>query len=356
MTCRSLLIVSTGPFAGKSLLTIGIGRYFQQAGRRVTCLKPVGTAPVMRGGVLCDADALFVAEALGVTASPELVCPVVLDIERRLSLLEGEKIEAKELILNSFRTLSADADLCLIGGGARAGDGYSLGVPADVVASLLDARVLLVDRGGEPESIDPLLYLSDRFSDRLAGIVLNRVPEATRTVTMKLVVPFLEKQGHRVLGVIPQDDSLEYLTVAELAELLGAEVITPLDTTTVSVERYAVGAMHEESALHYFRRMRHKAVITGGDRADLQLAALETSTRCLVLTGGLYPPAPIVARAMELSVPILVVKEDTLTTVERIEARLGKLRLHGEEKVRRAIELVASSCDLPGLAGLLNMK
>jgi hypothetical protein len=355
MTNR-LLIVSTSPFAGKSLLTIGIGHWFIQAGRKIAYLKPVGTSPVMRDGILSDADALFVAEALGVEGNPELVCPVVLDTERRLALLEGELIDAKAMILAAFSTLSAGADLCLLGGAARAGDGYSLGVPADVVASLLDARVLLVDRGGEPESIDPLLNLSDRFADRLVGIILNRVPEATAPITKRLVVPFLTKKGLPVLGVIPQDDPLEFLTVAELADLLGAEVITPMDTTLLTVERYAVGAMRVESALHYFRRMRNKAVITGGDRADLQLAALETSTRCLVLTGGLYPPSTIVARAMESGIPILVVKEDTLTTVERIEHCLGRLRLRGEGKAQRACDLVAASCDLPRLAGLLNMK
>ena len=36
-----------------------------------------------------------------------------------------------------------------------------------------------------------------------------------------------------------------------------------------------VGAMSVESALSYFRRKPNKAVITGGDRADIQLAALE---------------------------------------------------------------------------------
>jgi BioD-like phosphotransacetylase family protein len=39
-----------------------------------------------------------------------------------------------------------------------------------------------------------------------------------------------------------------------------------------------VGAMSAENALSYFRRKAHKVVITGGDRPDIQLAALETST------------------------------------------------------------------------------
>ncbi len=36
-------------------------------------------------------------------------------------------------------------------------------------------------------------------------------------------------------------------------------------------------------------RGENMAVITGGDRTDLQLAALETSTTCLILTGSISP-------------------------------------------------------------------
>ena len=56
----------------------------------------------------------------------------------------------------------------------------------------------------------------------------------------------------------------------------------------------------------YFRRKPNKAVITGGDRADIQLAALETSTRCLILTGNLYPSPAVLNRAEELCVPVLL--------------------------------------------------
>ena len=68
-------------------------------------------------------------------------------------------------------------------------------------------------------------------------------------------------------------------------------------------DRYAVSASTGKKVL--LRKARNKAVITGGDRADIQLAALETSTKCIVLTGDLYPNAIILARAQECGVPIV---------------------------------------------------
>ena len=98
------------------------------------------------------------------------------------------------------------------------------------------------------------------------------------------------------------------------------------------VEYLMVGAMTAGSALTYFRRRPNKAVITGGDRHDVQLAALETSTRCLILTGNQRPSAVVLNRAKEVDVPIIVVEPDTLTTVQMVEPIFGKTALHQDRK------------------------
>ena len=70
-----------------------------------------------------------------------------------------------------------------------------------------------------------------------------------------------------------------------------------------------------------FRKQTNKAVITSGDRADIQLAALETSTTCLILTGNLRPSPLIVKQADEFDVAVLLVRSNTLETVEAVERR-----------------------------------
>ena len=93
-----------------------------------------------------------------------------------------------------------------------------------------------------------------------------------------------------------------------------------------------------DSAIGYFRRKSNKAVITGGDRGDIHLAALETSTRCLILTGNLRPSVRVLGKAAEEGVPVILVKEDTLTTTERVEAAIGHVRLSSPKQVARLRE------------------
>ena len=77
--------------------------------------------------------------------------------------------------------------------------------------------------------------------------------------------------------------------MAEFYDILGGEILAAHDHLHLPVEDVVIGAMTTAGALTYLRRAANKAVILGGDRADLALAALETSTSVLILTGGLYP-------------------------------------------------------------------
>ena len=99
------------------------------------------------------------------------------------------------------------------------------------------------------------------------------------------------------------------------------------DRMDTMIERFCVGAMDVEGALRVFRRIPRKAVVTGGMRPDIQHAALETDTRCLILTGGVTPNEGVRHRARMLGVPVLVVQGDTMATVERFEQLLGRVRI-----------------------------
>jgi len=97
-------------------------------------------------------------------------------------------------------------------------------------------------------------------------------------------------------------------------------------------------------------------VITGGDRSDIQLAALQTSTNCLILTGNLHPQDMIKGVAQEMGVPIVVSKYDTLTTIEIVEGFFGKSRFQQEKKTQRFQELLSEHFDFTSLYVTMGLK
>jgi BioD-like phosphotransacetylase family protein len=159
------------------------------------------------------------------------------------------------------------------------------------------------------------------------------------------IVPFLKANGITTLGIIQKDDVLGAVPVREIVTALHGRVLCCEDKQDELVEHFMIGAMNVESALKYFRKISNKAVITGGDRSDIQLAALETSTKCLILTGELYPNASILGRAQEAGVPVVLVRLDTASTLEVCENLSGYASMHSWSKIQRAAEVVEREID-----------
>lgn len=98
-----------------------------------------------------------------------------------------------------------------------------------------------------------------------------------------------------------------------------------------------------------------KAVITGGDRSDIQMVALDTPTVCLILTGNLRPTQEVLNKATSRSIPIVLVKEDTLTTVEKIDQLVGKLPVRTDKKVTQANKLFNQYVDFTKICSALGI-
>jgi len=83
---------------------------------------------------------------------------------------------------------------------------------------------------------------------------------------------------------------------------------------------FFVGAMSGDAppALPLFR-IQNKLAITGGDRSDMIVAALESSTSGIVLTNNIIPPQNIIAKAADKNVPLLLVPYDTFRTAKQID-------------------------------------
>ncbi|MDZ4246654.1 MAG: DRTGG domain-containing protein, partial [Dehalococcoidia bacterium] len=235
-----------------------------------------------------------------------------------------------DTIYRAYQELKKGKDAVVIGGGQDLFDGFSVGVSNIHFIEKYDLPLLLVDSPVFGEiNIDMIMAMHDRFKDKLTGIILNNIPPHQIHFINKYIVPFLTKQGIKVRGIIPVNPKLSSLSISEIKDILGGNIICCEGKEGEIIENFMVGAMNVEGALKYFRSQPNKAVVTGGDRADIQLAALETSTKLLILTGGLYPNSLIITAAREKNVPIMVAGDDTLTVVSKMGAAVGKVSIKG---------------------------
>jgi BioD-like phosphotransacetylase family protein len=344
---KALYITSIETFSGKTAFCLALGRRLRAQRRLVGYLKPLSTQPRQAPGGVIDEDAEFVARALELEEPPAALAPVVVTrevLERQLAGSLERNLAAE--VEQAFERVAAGKDVVLLEGGASLREGYAIGLSTVSMAERLGAQALVIVRwAGEMRAIDDALTARFRLGDALLGVVLNVVPEAGFQWASEVARPALERLGIPVYGVLPQEARLAAISVGELADALGARFLVLPDRRFALVETLTVGAMTVEAALPRFRRQPNKAVITGGDRTDIQLAALETSTRALILTGNMEPGAQVLERAEEAGVPVLLARQSTLEAVEAIERVFGKTRLGQPEKLARFEALMDAHFD-----------
>jgi BioD-like phosphotransacetylase family protein len=350
-----LLVTSTEDGTGKTAIAIALATLATERGATVGYMKPKGTSPESTVGKTRDQDPALARRVLDLDAEMHELEPVVYSPTFVREAIRGREDPAqlRNRIQDAFEAAAGDADVVVLEGGDALATGGIVDLTDPDVAELLDAEVLLVSHYTEPGDTDGILDAARQVGDRLAGVLYNDVSAAAFDELTDDVMPFLDGRGVDSVGAVPHDEQLAGVTVAELADSIGADLLTPAVDDGQRVERFAVGAMSASSALTAFRRTRNAAVITGGDRPDIQTAALQASgVVCLVLTGGYRPSNAVLGRANDAGVPVLLVESETRATVDRTEHRLRSGRTQRPETVERMAELLSESVDVDALLNL----
>jgi BioD-like phosphotransacetylase family protein len=356
---NALFVTSIEPHSGKSALCMALGKDLQAKGLEVGYMKPMSTQPWRTPeGELADEDVAFAIKTLDLDERATELSPVVVTASTLRSRLKGVgQDDLYEKILAAAERIGQDKDALLLEGGHSLREGYTMGIPNLRLAEGLGAPAMVFIRyHHEMQVVDDALAAEYRLGEQCLGVVINHVPETAEVFVQDYARPYLEEQGIHVLGTLPHKPRLSALSVGELVDFLDAEVLTESLDPNALAERLTVGAMTVDAALSRFRRQQNKAVITGGDRADIQLAALETSTVVLILTGNLHPSPVVIHQAETLGVPILLVKTNTMETVDTIERFYGKTRLGQPEKLETFMQLMQERLDLQAVYRALNIQ
>lgn len=330
--------------SGKTAVALGVALKLKNEGYSVTYFKPVGNRARFNGGE--DNDALLMREVLHMKIDPRTIVPFTAGT----SYLSGLKNRETALagIKEAYQAVSQEAGVVIIDGAAFPHAGAAYGLDAASLAGLFNASILNIIKLENDLSVDQAIFLNNNFTSRglpVIGHIFNNVPRQLLAKTEGIFRPVLETMGCATLGIIPIRPEIASPTVAEYYEALGGELLTGEDKLDLLVEEVVVGAMTMESALKYMRRSANKAVIMGGDRADMALATLETSTSALILTGGLYPDVKVISRAAEKGVPVILVHNDTYATIEKLSEVSRRIKPADADDIRIALENIEQHCD-----------
>ncbi|WP_324757805.1 phosphotransacetylase family protein [Haloarcula montana] len=352
---NTLLVTSTEEGIGKTAITLALAKHAHDAGHEVGYMKPKGTRLQSAVGKTRDEDPMLARSLLDLDAEMHEMEPIVYSPTFIQEAIRGREDpeELRTRVLDNFESLSAETDLMVVEGSDRLDTGGIVDLTDVDIAEAMDARVLLVCGYATPGDADEVLAAAETIGDRLAGVLFNGVTDTAMGELVDDVLPFLEGKGVPVYGSLPRVQELAGVTVEDLARSVGADVLTTGASMDAHVERFSVGAMGGNSALDQFRRTRDAVMVTGGDRSEVQTAALEASgIKALLLTGGFRPASAVLGRAEEEDIPVLLVQSDTRRTIDRLEDVLRSGRTRNEATVERMAELLTDGVDIDKLLSL----
>ena len=266
-------------------------------------------------------------------------------------MLDGsDQLSGMKRIRDAYHKISSGKDVTIVSGvDSFPSTGRFANVDGMGILRELGLKVLLVERYATRINYDLLLFFKDILGNALLGVILNDIPEEQMRDTKTVLVPWLETQGIPVMGVVGHEPGLTSLRIIDLALGLVGRIVAGNANRTKMVQGSLIGTMPVDHFMMHLRQSPGSAIIVGGDRADLQLAALHAKSPCIVLTGNISPSELIRSRAEAMGVTLVAVREDTYTVARSMARILRSKKVRELQQIRLGVSVIEKSLDLDQL-------
>jgi BioD-like phosphotransacetylase family protein len=332
----TLIVASMRKSAGKTSAIVGLASVLN---RKIGYMKPFGERLLYRKKRLWDYDSALITGIFGLKDDP---VDMSIGFDHSKLRYMYDEAETQKKLREMADNIGREKELLFVEGGRDLSHGISIFLDSISIAKALNRPLLIVVSGDEDTILDDLIFLKQHVDLRqvkFQGVLINKVPNVEDFQNIHL--PAIQKLGIKVLGVIPYQVELTHFTVQYLADRLFAKVITGEAGLGKVVKNILIGAWSANVFLQdpVFKK-ESKLVITGGDRTDMILAALESDTSGIILTNNILPPSNIISKAAEKKIPLLMVFSDTYQTAKQIEGLEPLLTKDDAEKIERLKKLV----------------
>jgi BioD-like phosphotransacetylase family protein len=314
--------------SGNTSVCASIGKLVLNAGKKPGYLKPV-----IKAGD--DGDVAFVKDFLSLGESLQELSPAI-------------KGNISAGIKTAVAKVSKGKDVVIIDGSPE----HHLA--SSTIAKELNAKLLIIEPYAEDISQATEGYKG--FGQALIGVIINKVPERRMDKAAGEDAEQFARAGIKYLGAIQEDRALSALTVGELAACIDGTFVRGEEKSGELIENLMLGAMTVDSGPEYFGRKENKAAIIRSERPDMQLAAISTSPKCLVLTGEIPLKHGVLIKAEEKKIPVITTGEASAEVMERIEAAMSEPGSNREIKLARFEKLMKQNVNLETLNKELGLK
>lgn len=354
---KNIFISSIYQNAGKTTVTLGLYKIFQERKLKTAFLKPVGQQTLSVDNQDVDKDSYLISEVYRCRKRIKDMSPVTIGPGfTEKYIFNPEKDVLRKKIENSFKLLTKGKDAIIIEGTGHAGVGSVIDLSNAEVASFLGSKVIIISEGGIGRSIDEILLnkaLFDLKNVEILGVIINKVLPDKYERIKNVLSHGLKSHGLRLLGVIPLDPLLSAPTIGQVMDRLNLKLLCGKENLARHVRNIIVAAMEPYNMVNYLKD--GTLVLTSGDRVDNIMVAVTShlvtqgkqNQICgIILTGGLIPNEKIIDMLKKSKIPVLMTNHDTYSIAGKIENLICKIQKTDRDKISEATHLVKQYVDV----------
>ena len=342
---NTLIVASLRSSTGKTNFIVGLTEALQ---KKIGYMKPFGDRLLYSKKRLWDYDAALMANLYAMKEHPDDMS-LGFDHSKLRFMYTEESIRAK--VVELAENTGAGRDLLIVEAGKAISYGTSVHLDALSLAHYLGGKMVFVIGGDDDTILDDIMFVKrsvDMKDIKIAGIIVNKVHNAADFKDTYL--PEINQTGLNVLGVLPYQSELTFFSLRFLADKLFAKVLTAEGNLSRRVKNIFIGAMSGNVIVQKpLIKKEDKLIITGGDRSDMILAAINHNAAGIILTNNILPPSNIIAKAEESGTPLLLVTPDTYQVARQIDRMEPLLTKEATDKVQLLKDMVKAHVNIDAL-------
>jgi len=358
---KRIFIAATRMNDGKTTTSLALFAALRTVSKKIGFIKPVGQRFVDFDGFQIDEDSVLLNQTFKVEVPIQAMSPIAIHANFTREYLDNPEAANAELVDRMCRAFDRAAylnDYIIIEGTGHAGVGSVFDLSNADVAKLLDAKVIIVAKGGIGRPIDEIALnkaLFEKAGVEVIGAIINKVlPEKLEDVHT-YCQKALARMGIPLLGCIPVEKRLSRPSLNQIVKVIkGRWVNGETQGKRERIDKVIIGAMTAKGLLDLFSR--GTLIITPGDREDIILSAIaaeglteERIISGIILTRDVLPHPKLMEMLAKTEIPVVVCSDESFTVASLVNNMTVKTQPDDDDKIPIIKNLIKKHIDMKAI-------
>ena len=360
-TTKRIFIAATRMNDGKTTTSLALFAALRGITEKVGFIKPVGQRFIVLDGHQIDEDSVLLNQTFNVMVPIQAMSPIAIHpnfTREYLNNQGGCHAELIDKMCRAFDRAAYEKEYIIIEGTGHAGVGSVFDLSNADVAKRLDAKVIIVAKGGIGRPIDEIALNNALFQAagvEVIGAIINKVLPEKMEEIQKYCQKALQRMGIPLLGCMPVEKQLLRPSLSQIVKEVGGRWVNgEAQGRRERINKVIIGAMSAKGLLDLLER--GTLIITPGDREDIILSAVaaeglteERTISGIILTRDVLPHPKLMEMLAKTTIPVVICSEESYNVASLVNNMTVKTQPDDDDKIAIIKNLLKKNIDMQAI-------